>query len=63
MGRHASGLEQCAHTVLVVHGKLALQLLSDAGHVCVCVFGVDAVTGCDVVKIYGGEVDQLGIGV
>ena len=24
------------HTVLVVHGKLALQLLSDAGHVCFC---------------------------
>jgi hypothetical protein len=29
----------------------------------VCGFGVDAVTGCDVVKIYGGEVDQLRIGV
>ena len=27
------------HTVLVVHGKLALQLLSDAGHVCgLCVW-------------------------
>ena len=43
-----------ARTVLVVHGKLALQLLSDAGHVCFCcvlgkvLFGV--VTGCDVVK-------------
>jgi hypothetical protein len=30
--RHASRLGQCAHTVLVVHGQLALQLLSDAGH-------------------------------
>lgn len=44
-----------ARTVLVVHGKLALQLLSDAGHVCFCcvlgkvLFGV--VTSCDVVRI------------
>lgn len=54
------------HTVLVVHGKLALDLLSDVGHVCGLFVsgGVDRVTGCDVVLIYVTRgADQLSVGV
>ena len=36
---HADMCDNCMHTVLVVHGQLALQLLSDAGHICFCCAG------------------------